>query len=212
MFFPFIFYFMVFLTDRLQVFHIFSSSSLLLLSLSPLRPLSLLISFFFPNKSPIYYHIDEGRWRNVCHGGLHFMYSSLPPACFHKYFRFTYQQLQIILPKVGIPLETSEKLPGCCRYKVPFVVGFLIMLSRLSCPRFLRPDLELLWGLDKSVLSKIVSASLKWFYDRWHHALGFQSDRITPNIRLYADAIGRTACMPLPSACQCFGFVDGTFR
>ena len=159
-----------------------------------------------------YYHLQRDKWDSLCHGGLQFLKKTLPEKHFHKYFRFTYDQLIIILPKLGVPLETSDcRLPDC-KDQVPLLVGFLIMLSRLSSPRALRPDMEDRWGIDRTILSRVINASLRWTFIKWHHTLAFKPNPFLPNIQQYAHAIGQKMETAYPDTCMCFGFVDGTFR
>lgn len=96
------------------------------------------------------------------------------------------------------------------RIHLSFSLFFLFF--RLSCPRFLRPDLQIFWGIDKTIISRICSGMLFFMDRRWGHLLHVNIPRLRRSLRAISFTIGQKMRMWNPEDCHCFGFIDGTFR
>jgi hypothetical protein len=84
---------------------------------------------------------------------------------------------------------------------------------RLSAPRYLRPDMERFWGLDKTILSSAINGMVDYLYTTHKHLIeNLNIPRIKGSLRDLADSVGRKLNLNDASECFCFGFIDGTFR
>lgn len=87
------------------------------------------------------------------------------------------------------------------------------MISRCTLPRALRPDLESFWGIDKTYLSKIIINMTQLLYLGTKHLVErINMNRLRPQLRQLADAVGRKVAYHDARNCKCVGFIDGTFR
>jgi hypothetical protein len=98
------------------------------------------------------------------------------------------------------------------RHVVEPALAVLVLLARLSAPRPLRPDLEMIFGQDKTRLSRFGRAALDHIIAILGYTLAFDKVRLRRDIPALALAIGIKAGMPRPDVNRCWGFVDGTFR
>lgn len=88
----------------------------------------------------------------------------------------------------------------------------MFILYRLGHPRPLRPDFEEKFGLDKTILSRIINAMLAYIYDRTKHLLTLNIPRLNATMNELTSAISTGLDLTEPERCYCFGFIDGTFR
>ncbi|EJD38321.1 hypothetical protein AURDEDRAFT_172559 [Auricularia subglabra TFB-10046 SS5] len=81
-----------------------------------------------------------------------------------------------------------------------------MLCRRLAYPARLA-DYVLMFGWEKSRLSRISRATASYILSRWWHLLSFDSNRLTPDqLAAFAAAIHRKGA-PLEF---CWGFIDGT--
>lgn len=105
-------------------------------------------------------------------------------------------------------LEIPEKVSADNKIYEPDGVALCMLLARLAWPHRLA-DMHLEFDWKPERVSRITNTLLRWIYDHWHHLLGFDSERLTPErLAMYSMAI-KEKNAPLES---CWGFVDGTLR
>jgi hypothetical protein len=90
----------------------------------------------------------------------------------------------------------------------PGRVALAMLLRRLVYPAR-HCDLTQAFGWEKSRFSRVTRTLATYLYNRWHHLLHFDSNRLTPcKLGEFATAIHRKGS----ALNNCWGFIDGTFR
>jgi hypothetical protein len=97
------------------------------------------------------------------------------------------------------------------RHSCPAELAILMLLAKLSAPRSLRPDLELLFKDDKSRLSRFIDRALMHVFKTFAYTLTFQKRRLRREVPIYAVAIAQYMGAST-SRQRAWGFIDGTFR
>lgn len=110
-------------------------------------------------------------------------------------------------PALELPAEFQED-----GHKCEGELAVLMLLAKLSSPRSLRPDLELIFLQDQSRISRFINLALSHIYKNFAHTFAFDTRRLRPKIPYYAYMVGRKFGVPLPYEFRVWGFVDGTFH
>lgn len=122
---------------------------------------------------------------------------------FKQYFRFDKQHFWRLLELFDFP----EKLRLENRAYVSREEILMITLRRLAYPvRWV--DLRMLFGVSNSTLSLTFKFAIEKLYSDYKHLLGFDSERIVPQLSSFANAVARKGAPLL----NCVGFIDGTAR
>jgi hypothetical protein len=122
-----------------------------------------------------------------------------------RHFRFRVDEIYDI--KDALRLPDSLDLDNGSRFST--LEGLCLVLRRLAYPCRL-VDLMYMFGRSEGMLSRIISTTLKWIYNRWAQRLfSWDHARLTPEkLEEFATAIVE-AGSPLLDV---VGFIDGTVR
>lgn len=91
-------------------------------------------------------------------------------------------------------------------------LAVLMLLAKLSSPRPLRPDLEMLFRQDESRISRFINLAMTHIYTTFAYTFAFDTRRLTSNIEYYAYLVGKKFGVPNPEQFRIWGFIDGVFR
>ncbi|EJD36683.1 hypothetical protein AURDEDRAFT_73974 [Auricularia subglabra TFB-10046 SS5] len=83
--------------------------------------------------------------------------------------------------------------------------AFLMLLRRLSEPARLC-DIEMMFGWERSRVSRMATTTARLIYERWHHLLEGDTRRLTPTKLLHFSHVLRIKGCPLAG---CWSFGDG---
>lgn len=93
-------------------------------------------------------------------------------------------------------------------------LAILVLLARLSAPRPLGPDMERWFYQDRSRLSRATRRAAKHIFEKFHHTLCFDTDRLKQEIVKYCAAVAIALGFSDEASALLFHtalFVDGHF-
>lgn len=91
-------------------------------------------------------------------------------------------------------------------------LAVLMLLARLSSPRSLAPDLEMIFMQDKSRISRFIIAAQNHLFHNFAYTFAFDTRRLRAKVPYYAFQVGRKFGADDPHLFRVWGFLDGTFR
>lgn len=89
-----------------------------------------------------------------------------------------------------------------------------MLLARLSAPRPLGPDMERWFRQDRSRISRFIKKASQFIYDRFHHTLCFDGDRLREDLVGYAARVAMSVGLEDDADIEQFNigmFGDGKF-
>lgn len=91
-------------------------------------------------------------------------------------------------------------------------LAVLMLLARLSAPRSLSPDLEIIFKQDQSRISRFIIKAQEHLFNTFAYTFVFDTRRLRPDIPYFAYQVGRKFGADDSLAFRVWGFLDGTFR
>lgn len=125
-----------------------------------------------------------------------------------KLFRFTVAEFFLeVVPHLYLP-ATFEDGGHVCES----TLAVLMLLSRMSAPRSLSPDLEIIFKQDKSRISRFMLKAQDHLFNTFAYTLAFDTRRLRRDVPYFAYKVGRKFGAQEPHGFRVWGFLDGTFR
>lgn len=123
-------------------------------------------------------------------------------------FRFTpVEFFQTLAPALYLPDRFRVDGHSC-----EGELALLMLLAKMSSPRPLCPDMEMIFLQDESRISRFINAAMTHIYSRFAYTFAFDTRRLRANVDYYASLVGRKFGVPNPEAFHVWGFIDGVFR
>ena len=116
-------------------------------------------------------------------------------------FRFTVDEFfNQLVPRLDLPVTFDDGGHMC-----EATLAVLMMLARLSSPRSLAPDLEIIFKQDKSRISRFITAAQAHLFSNFAYTFAFNTRRLRRDVPLpLGGMMGR--CL---GGCVCVGCVWG---
>jgi hypothetical protein len=123
-------------------------------------------------------------------------------------FRLTVDEFFFkLVPHLYLP--TTFEIEG---HSCEATLAVLMLLARLSAPRSLCPDLEIIFKQDKTRLSRFIRAAEEHLFMTFAYTFSFDTQRVRANLPWWAHQVGKKYGADDPSLFRIWGFLDGTFR
>lgn len=125
-----------------------------------------------------------------------------------SYYRFTYAQYtEDLLPILDLPEYFCVSGHSC-----DAGLAVLMLLSKLSAPRSVSPDLERLYRQGKDRISRFISAALEHVFRVCAHTFVFDTRRLKPKIPFYSYKVATVLGVTDVARFDVAFFVDGVFN
>ncbi len=123
-------------------------------------------------------------------------------------FRFTVAEFFTkLVPCLNLP-PTFEDGGHVCEA----TLAVLMLLARLSGPRSVSPDLEIIFKQDKSRISRFINKALGHLFRNFAYTFSFNTRRLRRDVPFFAHVVARKFGADDPASFRVWGFIDGTFR
>ena len=123
-------------------------------------------------------------------------------------FRFTVDEVfEKLVPHLYLPVTFEDGGHVC-----EATLAVLMMLARLSSPRSLAPDLEIIFKQDKSRISRSITAAQAHLFSNFAYTFSFNTRRLRRNVPYFAHQVGLKFGAGDAGCFRVWGFLDGTFR
>lgn len=123
-------------------------------------------------------------------------------------FRFTVNEFFTkLVPHLYLP-PTFEDGGHVCES----TLAVLMLLARLSSPRPMAPDMEMIFNQDQSRMSRFILMAQVHLFNTFAYTFAFNTRQLRRKVPYFAYQVGRKFGATDPSRFLVWGFLDGTFR